>query len=376
MLVVQQSFALLGVHEVTMERRLRERRLRQHSYAQCVERALHKLPSGHLAGRPARDHQCFSFQSRQHRCRCNRRAGVHGRKVLHAVIHPHFKHEGVQFAEFDRRNGSKAKNDPGQARRMQHVLTGQLMVGIVFIRVKQLVSLARRGEVLRTTIQGDGGAEDNTRPVPRRERGLQEVPRAADVDGLRPCRALFALGRNDKGQVDDRVDTLYGPCDDLRVADVAPNDFDLASIGPSLPLRQGQRDVQTTDGRSTDQQFVNGVCSDVSKCARYQDLHVFLPLMDSMSIDSTRCMSAPQSCPSGSRIPWSSNPRTVLSTRVAARFEFLTRRLPSDTPRSSNCWKNPWYLRIISTVLRATSGSALDLAQDSSKMFHLVPATW
>src|SRR5664280_2667960 len=258
---------------------------------------------------------------------------------------------------------------------MQHVFAGHLVIGVVLIGVKQFVSLAGWCKVLRTTMQGDGRTEDNARPVPRRERGLQEVPRAADVDGLRPYRALLALGRNDKGQVDDCVDTLYGSCDDLCVADVAPNDFDLASIGPSLPLRQGRGDVQTPDGRSSDQQFVNGVCSDVSKCARYQDLHGFLPLMDSMSIDSTRCMSAPQSCPSGSRIPWSSNPSTALSTRVAARFEFLTRKLPSDTPRSSNCWKNSWYLRIISTVLRATSGSALDLAQNSRTLFHFLPPT-
>src|SRR5450756_2819791 len=61
------------------------------------------------------------------------------------------------------------------------------------------------------------------------------------------------------------------------------------------------------------QQLVDGVRSDVSKCARYKNPHGFLLLMDSMSTASTRCMSAPQSWPSGSRMPWSSSPSTALS---------------------------------------------------------------
>ena len=43
------------------------------------------------------------------------------------------------------------------------------------------------------------------------------------------------------------------------------------------------------------QQLIDSVRSNVSKCSRYQDSHVFLPPMDSMSIASVRCMSAPQS---------------------------------------------------------------------------------
>src|SRR5450756_923099 len=112
---------------------------------------------------------------------------------------------------------------------MQHVLTGQLVVGIVLVWVQQLVSLPRRCKVLRTPAQGDRRAEENARPAPQGEHGLQEIPRAADVDSLSPRGALCALRRDDKGQVDDGVDTLHGPCYDLRVADVAPNDFDPVS---------------------------------------------------------------------------------------------------------------------------------------------------
>src|SRR5450756_2860246 len=114
---------------------------------------------------------------------------------------------------------------------MQHVLTGQLVVGIVLVWVQQLVSLPRRCKVLRTPVQGDRRAEDNARPAPRGEHGLQEIPRATHIDGLSPRGALLALWRDDKGQMDNGIDTLNSPCHDLHVADVAPNDLDLAGIG-------------------------------------------------------------------------------------------------------------------------------------------------
>jgi hypothetical protein len=83
-------------------------------------------------------------------------------------------------------------------------------------RLLRAVTRQRRGEELvahplrdRRAEDGDGGGEDQSRPVrrlaPLLPDGLEDVPRPVEIDAIAPVEIGFRFARHDRRQVEDDV---------------------------------------------------------------------------------------------------------------------------------------------------------------------------